>query len=673
MFHELDARQSIFDVPTRKFFVDTGTRDLGAKIHGQPTPIPFGPAAGPHTQLAPNIVSSYLVGGRVIELKTVQIKDDLDIPRPCIDMATIGYNVEWSQELRVAESLEEYAKAALAIAILAASGLVKLRAPLQPVLFEASVGYDLAGIQSPKVTAFLRNMVDARPTFDKLRREIPSEFQRYRDIEVPARIASGVTLSTFHGCPPGEVEQIAKWIMREHGLPVTIKLNPTLLGKAEVRRILHEGLAFHDVDVPDEAFDRDAQWDDVMGMISRLSDEAAGAGLGFGVKLTNTLVVKNTRSFFSPDISEAYLSGPPLHVLAIRLAARIRDTFNKPLPISFSAGIDWSNFADALALDFAPVTVCSDWLKPGGYARTHRYFEELFRRMDAAGAKTRTDWILRAFGFAEKTLGTLKLDPDTEARCRKALDDRSDLQTAAGPAYDAWVREAARLNTQAYADVVLTSGRYDRAHHDKPPKKLGTKLHLFDCVTCDKCIPVCPNDANFTLPIGRTEIPMVKARRDDGTWVFQRSGIMRIDEKHQLANFVDHCNECGNCDIFCPEDGGPYRMKPRFFGSQASYAAATSDGLVVERTATRDIVWGRAAGKEWRIEARGGQIVFEGTGFRVTFLEHDPENTIAGDANDEVDLTWFRILNLLRHAVLAPRDVNWVSCLGEKTDASEDC
>lgn len=659
----MDARQCIFDLPARKFFVDVGARDLSAKIHGVRTPVPFGPAAGPHTQLAPNIVSSYLAGGRVIELKTVQIKDNLDIPRPCIDMATVGYNVEWSQELRIAESLEEYAKAALAIAILAESGLVKIPEPLRGVLFEASVGYDLQGIQSAKVTGFLRQMRDASPILDRLRRDIPHELQRYRDVDVPSRLVSGVTLSTFHGCPPEEVENIAKWILHEHGLPVTIKLNPTLLGKTVVRRILHEDLGYRDIEVPDAAFDRDAKCDDVLAMISRLSNEAASCGLSMGIKLTNTLVVKNTRSFFSPDISEAYLSGPPLHVLAIGLAARIREAVGMQLPISFSAGIDWSNFADALALDFAPVTVCSDWLKPGGYGRTPRYFEELFRRMDAAGAKTRTDWILRARGHAPAALSRLKLDADTETRCLKALEDRSDLQTAAGAAYDAWVRETARLNTQSYAEAVLTNGRYDRAHHDKPPKKLGTKLHLFDCITCDKCIPVCPNDANFMLPIGHTEVAKMIARREGTSWVFRRSGLLRLDEKHQIANYADHCNDCGNCDIFCPEDGGPYRIKPRFFGSIASYAASSSDGVYVERTAAHDLVLGRFAGTEWRLEARGNNMLFEGTGFRVSFMEDDLENTLDGIASDDVDLTWYGILNLLRNAVLAPDDVNWVSCL----------
>ena len=46
---------------------------------------------------------AWLAGGRIMELKTVQVQDDLDIPRPCIHVPNVGFNVEWSQELRVAD------------------------------------------------------------------------------------------------------------------------------------------------------------------------------------------------------------------------------------------------------------------------------------------------------------------------------------------------------------------------------------------------------------------------------------------------------------------------------------------------------------------------------------------------------------------------------------------
>jgi putative selenate reductase len=103
LFCELTQKKAAFDLPVARFF-QGATIDLSAVVHGRRASTPFGPAAGPHTQLAQNIVLSWLAGGRVIELKTVQIKDRLTISRPCIDMQTIGFNIEWSQELTLEQS-----------------------------------------------------------------------------------------------------------------------------------------------------------------------------------------------------------------------------------------------------------------------------------------------------------------------------------------------------------------------------------------------------------------------------------------------------------------------------------------------------------------------------------------------------------------------------------------
>src|SRR6185503_19564095 len=100
---------------------------------------PFGPAAGPQTQLAQNIVLAWLAGGRIIELKTVQVRDDLEIPRPCIDIGTLNFNVEWSQELRLEQSLEEYVKALVLIRLLVESGRLPLAERFDDTIFDISV------------------------------------------------------------------------------------------------------------------------------------------------------------------------------------------------------------------------------------------------------------------------------------------------------------------------------------------------------------------------------------------------------------------------------------------------------------------------------------------------------------------------------------------------------
>jgi putative selenate reductase len=83
----------------------------------------------------------------------------------------------------------------------------------------------------------------------------------------------------------------------------------------------------------------------------------------------------------------------------------------------------------------------------------------------------------------------------------------------------------------------------------------------------------------------------------------QPAGVFEVNKQHQIANFQDFCNECGNCDTFCPEDGGPYIEKPRFFGSLDTFAARKDrDGFFCLRQDGLDAVWARIRGREYHLE-----------------------------------------------------------------------
>ncbi|MBZ0090148.1 MAG: glutamate synthase, partial [Thermoanaerobaculia bacterium] len=382
-FRELEAKQAIFDLPLAKGYFGDPELDLSVRHHGFAASSPFGPAAGPHSQLAQNIALAWLAGGRIVEWKTVQVNDRLEIPRPCIDAQTVGYNVEWSQELTLEESLEEYVKAAMLIELLVASGKLPLVAGFDRALFDLSVGYDLAGISGERVSAFIAGLRDASATVERLRREIPPEADALRDLPFATALSSTLTLSTFHGCPPAEIERIVRHLQERHRLHCIVKLNPVLLGPEETHRLLHDALGYDEVRVPAGAFARDTSWAQMTDFVGRLGDAAAAAGLGFGVKFSNTLIVENHRDFFAASEREMYLSGTPLHVLAAALVDRFRREFGDRFPISFAAGIDRGNFAETVALGLAPVTVCTDLLKPGGYGHGRGYLTALAGKMRA--------------------------------------------------------------------------------------------------------------------------------------------------------------------------------------------------------------------------------------------------------------------------------------------------
>jgi len=76
-FLEYEREGKIFDLPKSRFFYGLPGLDLSVSFHGHRTATPLGPAAGPHSQLAQNIVLCWLAGSRIIELKTVQVLDEL--------------------------------------------------------------------------------------------------------------------------------------------------------------------------------------------------------------------------------------------------------------------------------------------------------------------------------------------------------------------------------------------------------------------------------------------------------------------------------------------------------------------------------------------------------------------------------------------------------------------
>ena len=660
MFREVRDKGTLFDLPLKKCFQGAPGMDLSVRFHEHTPSTALGPAAGPQTQMAQNIVLSYLAGCRVMELKTVQINDRLEIGRPCIDMANVGYNIEWSQELRIQESLEEYVKAWMLITMLRHE-IPEFGGSQGDFVFDMSVGYDLAGIQSPTVRAFIDGMLDASEIIERLRKEIPEEFAHLRDLDFPAQLSNTLTLSTFHGCPPDEIERIIDWLLETYGIHCIVKLNPTLLGKDDGRRLLNETLGYTDCVIPDHAFEEDTSWPQMVDFIGRLGDKADGLGLSFGVKFSNTQIVENHKDFFPAEETQMYLSGPPLHVLAIELVRRFRGVFKDRFPVSFSAGIDRKNFADAVAIGLVPVTTCSDLLKPGGYGRGESYLRNLVQRMQKLGVSCIDDFIIRAYGHETASLEDAKPSEEERAAAITALDDKTSLAEAVGQAcFERWRSAAVLRNTTTYADAIVTDRRYHQSKNAKVPRKIESTLVLLDCITCDKCIPVCPNHANFayTLPIGA--IPVESVSYEDGDWQITKGEPLEVAEAHQLGNFTDFCNECGNCDIFCPELGGPYKLKPRFHSSLARFEAdTTQDGLYLTPTEA----YGRFEGEVYNASVHSGRVQYSGPGFSVSFEADSPETTLQGDADGSVDLTYWRLLTIVRDSVYADGEINYLQAL----------
>jgi putative selenate reductase len=191
---------------------------------------------------------------------------------------------------------------------------------------------------------------------------------------IPAQLTRGVTLSTMHGCPPNEIEAICRYMIEEKGINTFVKLNPTLLGFKRVRQIL-DNAGFDYVALCEDSFNHDLQIEDAKAMLHRLVGLAKEKGIGFGVKLTNTLGTLNRKGRL-PD-KEMYMSGRALFPLSINVALELSREFDGTLPISYSGGASKFNIREIFETGIRPITMATDLLKPGGYLRLTDCAKEL--------------------------------------------------------------------------------------------------------------------------------------------------------------------------------------------------------------------------------------------------------------------------------------------------------
>ena len=344
---------------------------------------PYGPAAGPNSQLAQNIVAAYAAGSRFFELKTVQQMDGEDLSacvnRPCITAGDECYNCEWSTELWVSEAYAEYVKGWWALKLMAKE--LGMGDP-DGFVFNMSVGYNLADIKKDKTNSYIDNMMDASKTeiWNACKNWTLTHLDMFENVDadyvnsVSPRVSNSITESTLHGCPPQEIEAIASYLITEKHLNTYIKCNPTLLGYEYARKRL-DSLGFSYIAFTDTHFLEDLQWCDAVPMFERLMALCEKEGVEFGLKLTNTFPV-DVEAGELPS-SEMYMSGRSLFPLSISLARRITDQFNGKLRISYSGGAEARNIKALFDAGIWPITMATTILKPGGYERMTQVYEAL--------------------------------------------------------------------------------------------------------------------------------------------------------------------------------------------------------------------------------------------------------------------------------------------------------
>ncbi len=391
--NELKEHKTIFGIHQNKFYKNKSGKSIS--MFGEQLASPIGPAAGPNTQLAQNIIASYLTGSRFIELKTVQQLDGEDLPvsKPCILALDECYNVEWSTELRVRDAFDEYIKAWFLLHVLMKELDISHE---RDFMFNMSVGYDLEGIKTPKIDAFIEGLRDASgtkiweecQTFLSTHINLFSHFTKEDLDNISPIVCPSITLSTLHGCPPQEIERIVNYLLKEKHLHTFIKMNPTLLGEKFVRKTF-DTMGYDYITLNGHHFVDDLQYDDGVAMLKRLKLVASNLNLEVGVKLTNTLPVKILNNELPGE--EMYMSGRSLFPLTITLAYRLAEEFSGNLQISYSGGADYFNVDKLLNAGIVPITFATTILKPGGYERITQMAEKVEDKLNGAFSGIKID------------------------------------------------------------------------------------------------------------------------------------------------------------------------------------------------------------------------------------------------------------------------------------------
>ena len=389
--------KSIFGIQEEQFYQPLNHKEIYSERFGDLLETPIGVAAGPHSQMAQNIIAAWLTGARFIELKTIQTLDELEVSKPCIDMQDEGYNCEWSQELKIHQSFEQYLNAWIIIHVL--RDKFGWMDSIEPgVIFNMSVGYNYEGILKENVQWFFEKMDDASEELVEKIESIKYIYPNVLNLSIDPQLSNNITLSTMHGCPSDEIEKIGEYLITEKKIHTAIKLNPTLLGKEKLHEIMKA--SGFETQVPDIAFEHDLKYEDALGIIRNLSAKAKEQDVCFSLKLTNTLESVNHKEVFPANEEMMYMSGKALHVISMNVAYKLQKEFDNELDISFSGGADAFNISDIINCGLSPATVCSDLLKPGGYSRLQQYIQALEK-----SEKTES-----SFDFLEKYIENLKTD-----------------------------------------------------------------------------------------------------------------------------------------------------------------------------------------------------------------------------------------------------------------------
>lgn len=217
----------------------------------------------------------------------------------------------------------------------------------------------------------------------------------------------------------------------------------------------------------------------------------------------------------------------------------------------------------------------------------------------AAVGEQVSDVYLKANGLHTSDRGYALVNPETLETNLKGIYVIGD--NLYGPATIVEGIRDARKAAEAIVGGVLACDFEELADEDEVYARRGSLLgaqagrpengRCLSCSTiCENCAEVCPNRANIAIAVP--------------------------DEMNQIIHVDSMCNECGNCQSFCPYDSAPYLDKFTLFADEESMADSKNQGFVVVnpdsaecRVRYQDEQFSWSPGEEGRIPEKLGKVM----------------------------------------------------------------
>ena len=124
-------------------------------------------------------------------------------------------------------------------------------------------------------------------------------------------------------------------------------------------------------------------------------------------------------------------------------------------------------------------------------------------------------------------------------------------------------RKMCGVDFSKYAAANVRAGHESDCYERKGDLRLGCagcqkSSGCLGCATvCEACCDVCPNRANVSITV---------------------PGLAQ----HQVVHVDGMCNECGNCAVFCPWSGRPFKDKLTLFWSAEDMGNSTNQGFLAQ-------------------------------------------------------------------------------------------